>query len=202
LRAWRKPSARAPRSTLSSGLLTALSLAVVTGLSAAVGIVIAREFGRGVETDGFFAAYGVFLVLVLAASACGSPCCRASRAPVPQGRFGSVLASYGLAVALVAVPRSLLGVLAKRLGRAARRRACRRCARATAADALVFLVPAAVAHLYAALAASALAAFDSYATAARGYALGSIARAGVILWRVERGRHRRLRVGDARERAR
>ena len=46
-----------------------MSIAVVTGLSAAVGIVIARKLGRGVETDGFFAAYGVFLVLVLAASA-------------------------------------------------------------------------------------------------------------------------------------
>ncbi|MDQ3065556.1 MAG: hypothetical protein M3R12_00190, partial [Actinomycetota bacterium] len=64
-----KPSARPRRSTLSSGLLTALSASVVTASSALVGVVIARELGRGAETDGFFAAYGVFLVLVLAAGA-------------------------------------------------------------------------------------------------------------------------------------
>src|SRR5687768_1017360 len=58
-----------PRSTAGSGLPTALSLAVVTALSAAVGVLIAREVGRGGEADGFFAAFGVFLVLVLAASA-------------------------------------------------------------------------------------------------------------------------------------
>ena len=58
-------------------------------------------------------------------------------------------------------------------------------ARETAADALVFLVPAAIAHLYAALAASGLAAFDSYGTAAAGYALGSILGLAVILWRVD-----------------
>ena len=48
----------------------------------------------------------------------------------------------------------------------------------------VFLVPAAVAQLYAALAASALAAYDSYGTAAAGYALGSVVGLAVILWRV------------------
>ena len=84
-----KPSARAPRSILSSGLLTALSMAVVTGLSAAVGVVIAREFGRGVETDGFFAAYGVFLVLVLAASAVRVAVLPSLAHARADGRFGS-----------------------------------------------------------------------------------------------------------------
>ena len=107
-----KPSARVPRSTLSSGLLTALSLAVVTGLSAAVGIVIAREFGRGVETDGFFSAYGVFLVLVLAASAVRVAVLPALARAREDGTFGSVFGSYALALAVVAVPALALGVLA------------------------------------------------------------------------------------------
>jgi len=179
-----KPSARAPRSTLSSGLLTALSIAVVTGLSAAVGIVIAREFGRGVETDGFFAAYGVFLVLVLAASAVRVAVLPSLARARAAGSLGSVLASYGLAVALVAVPALLVGMLESRWAADQLAGGLPPSARATAADALVFLIPAAVAHLYAALAASALAAFDSYATAAAGYALGSIAGLAVILWRV------------------
>ena len=49
----------------------------------------------------------------------------------------------------------------------------------------MFLVPAAVAQLFAALCASGLAAFDSYATAAFGYALGSVLGLTVILWRVD-----------------
>ena len=180
-----KPSARAPRSILSSGLLTALSMAVVTGLSAAVGVVIAREFGRGVETDGFFAAYGVFLVLVLAASAIRVAVLPSLARARAAGSFGSVLGSYGLAVALVAVPVLAIGVLESSWAARQLAGGLPPSARETAADALVFLVPAAVAHLYAALAASGLAAFDSYGTAAAGYALGSIVGLAVILWRVD-----------------
>jgi peptidoglycan biosynthesis protein MviN/MurJ (putative lipid II flippase) len=180
-----KPSARAPRSTLSSGLLTALSLAVVTGLSAAVGVVIAREFGLGVETDGFFAAYGVFLVLVLAASAVRIAVLPSLARARAAGSFGSVLGSYVLAVAFVAVPALLVGVFANDWTAAQLAGGLPESAQETAAEALVFLVPAAVAQLYAALAASGLAAYDSYATAAAGYAIGSALGLTVILWRVD-----------------
>ena len=44
--------------SLASAALTATSTLVVTGFAAVVGVVIAREFGRTEETDGFFAAYG------------------------------------------------------------------------------------------------------------------------------------------------
>src|SRR6185312_762787 len=44
-----------------SGLLTGISTAAVLGL------ILARKFGHGVKTDGFFAAYGVYLGLVLVA---------------------------------------------------------------------------------------------------------------------------------------
>ena len=179
-----KPSAGPRRSTLSSGLLTALSLVVVTGLSAAVGVVIAREFGRGAETDGFFAAYGVFLVLVLAAGAVRvavlPPLARARG----EGVFGSVLASYALAVAVVAAPVLAVGVLAGDWAAGVLTGGLPLPASETAAEALLFLVPAAVAHLFAALAASALAAHDSYGTAAAGYALGSVLGLALILWRV------------------
>ena len=46
------------------------------------------------------------------------------------------------------------------------------------------MVPAAVAHLFAGLAASGLAALDDYATAALGYAAGSAAGLALILTRV------------------
>ena len=180
-----KPSARTPRSTLSSGLLTALSTAVVTGLSAAVGVVIAREFGRGEETDGFFAAYGVFLVLVLAASAIRVAVLPRLARAREEGAFGVTLASYSLAVSAVAAPALALGLLASDWTAAQLAGSLPPNAQDTAAEALVFLVPAAVAHLFAALAASALAAFDSYGTAAAGYALGSVIGLALILWRID-----------------
>ena len=58
-------------------------------------------------------------------------------------------------------------------------------ARDVCADALRWLVPAAIAHLFAGLAASGLAALDDYATAALGYALGSTAALTMILTRVD-----------------
>ena len=64
-----KPTVSGRFGSLGSGALTGAALAVQTGLAAVVGIVLAREFGRGAETDGFFAAYGVFIVIVLAAGA-------------------------------------------------------------------------------------------------------------------------------------
>lgn len=179
-----KPSARARRSTLSSGILTAVSLAVVTGLSAAVGVVIAREFGRGVETDGFFAAYGVFLVLVLAASAVRVAVLPSLARARAAGQFGAVFASYALAVTILALPALTLALLAGDWSASMLAGGLPEAAQETAAESLVFLVPAAVAQLYAALAASALAAFDSYATAAVGYVTGSALGLGLILWRV------------------
>jgi len=32
-----------------------------------LGVILSRKFGHGVKTDGFFAAYGVYLALVLVA---------------------------------------------------------------------------------------------------------------------------------------
>ena len=165
--------------------MTAFSLAVVTGLSAAVGVVIARELGRGAETDGFFAAYAVFLVLVLAASAVRVAVLPSLTRARESGAFGNALASYALAVSVVALPALALGVLANDWTAARLTGGLPAIARETAAEALVFLVPAAVAHLFAALAASALAAYDSYATAALGYAAGSILGLALILWRIQ-----------------
>jgi hypothetical protein len=180
-----KPSDRARRSTLSSGILTSLSIAVVTGLSAAVGVVIARKVGRGAETDGFFAAYGVFLVLVLAASAVrASVLPRLARAR-PDGVFGAAFASYAIALACVAVPALALGVGANDWAARQLTAGLPSSAREIAAMSLTFLVPAAVAHIYAALCASGLAAHDSYGTAAVGYALGSVLGLALIVWRID-----------------
>ena len=162
-----------------------MSIAVVTGLSAAVGVVIARKIGRGVETDGFFAAYGVFLVLVLAASAVRAAVLPKLARARREAAFGSLFVSYALAIWIVAAPALLLATLASDWSARQLAAGLPPSAQQVASEALVFLVPAAVAHLFAALAASALAAHDSYVTAAAGYALGSVLGLALILWRID-----------------
>jgi hypothetical protein len=162
-----------------------MSIAVVTGLSAAVGVVIARKIGRGVETDGFFAAYGVFLVLVLAASAVRAAVLPKLARARMEGAFGSLFFSYALAIWVVAAPALLLALFASDWCAGQLAAGLPPSAQNVAAEALVFLVPAAVAHLFAALCASGLAAHNSYATAAAGYALGSVLGLALILWRID-----------------
>ena len=64
-----KRSASTGLGSLATGAVTALAIAVQAGLAAVVGVIIARDLGRTAETDGFFAAYGVFIVVVLASQA-------------------------------------------------------------------------------------------------------------------------------------
>src|SRR5581483_3734248 len=61
--------AKGSPSALSSGAVTAVSTAVINAASAAAAIVLSHRFGRDARTDGLFVAYGVYLVLTLAASA-------------------------------------------------------------------------------------------------------------------------------------
>lgn len=174
------------RTTIArSGLQTALSLATVTGLAAVVGVVIARRFGRGAETDGFFAAYGLFIVLVMAANALRLVVLPRLTRARGQGTLGAETIAYTVSLLPVAVPLLAVsalwsdevgGLLTGSLPPASRE---------AAGTALVWMLPAAVAQLYAGLAASALAALDDYGTAAAGYAAGSVAGLALILLRVD-----------------
>src|SRR5437667_1536622 len=62
-------SPEARRSAVGSGVLTGISTAAVSGSAAVAGAILSRKFGHGVKTDGFFAAYAVYIALVLVASA-------------------------------------------------------------------------------------------------------------------------------------
>jgi hypothetical protein len=171
--------------SLGSGAVTAVALAVQTGLAAVVGIVLGREFGRGPETDGFFAAYGVFVVVVLAANAIRVTVLPAFARARQDGRLGGELAAYGGALTVLLMPLLVVSVVAA--GPVADLLTGDRgaLARDTAADALPWMMLAAVCQVYAGLAASALAAFDDYATAAAGFVLGSVAGLVFILARVD-----------------
>jgi hypothetical protein len=175
-----------PRTTVAkSGLQTALSLATSVGLSGVVGLVIAREFGRGAETDGFFAAYGLFVVLVLAAHAFRVVALPALARAHGERRLAGETATWALALAVLVVPAVLVAALASDAVAGALTGSLPEAARETAGEALVWMVPAAVGQLYGALAASALAALDDYGTAAFGFAAGSVAGLALILALVE-----------------
>ena len=171
--------------SLASAALTAASTLIVTGFAAVVGVVIAHEFGRTEETDGFFAAYGVYIVVVLASQAIRVAVLPSLARARAERRLAGAVAGFATALAVVSLPLLLVGVggagaiadLLTGSGSAATQGVC--------ADALRWLVPAAIAHLFAGLAASGLAALDDYATAALGYALGSTAALTMILTRVD-----------------
>jgi hypothetical protein len=158
---------------LSNGAVTALSTAVISGASAIASILIARRFGRTHETDGFLIAYGVYLVMTLAAAAFRvvvlPPLTRART----DGRLRGELGGFASALALLASPVFLVAVV---VGAAVSGGE----ATDAFAEALPWLVGAGVLQLFAGLAASALAAFDSYGIAAAAYALGAVA--GVALF--------------------
>ena len=161
-------------SALRSGALTGLAQIVLALAAAGAGALLAQKFGRNDETDGFLGAYGVYLVLVLAAQAFRMVVVPDLTVAAAEGRLGAESRAYATAFLALAVPVSVLvAVFSKPLGDLITGSLPQRSAD-IAGRALVILVPAAFGQLLAALAASALAAIDSYGSAAAGFALGGI----------------------------
>src|SRR5262245_18969391 len=163
--------------TVRSGLLTGISTAAVSGSAAVLGVILARKFGHGVKTDGFFAAYGVYLALVLVAGSLRVIVLPRFVTARAAGRLPAEVTTWMVAVAgplllLIVVsivfPDALASVLTSSSAAADQ-----------AAQLMPWVVVSAVAQIYGGLAASALAAVDDYAWAAYGFAIGSIA--GVVL---------------------
>jgi peptidoglycan biosynthesis protein MviN/MurJ (putative lipid II flippase) len=171
--------------SLRSGALTAASLLVVTGVAAAVGVVVAREFGRSTETDGLLAAYGVFIVITVAAQAIRVALLPELARARAGGRLAGELAGFAIAMLVIATPLVLVAELGASPLAELLTGAASGTAHDVAAEALRWMVPAGVAHLFAALAASGLAALDDYGTAAFGYAAGSCAGLTMVLARAE-----------------
>ena len=162
---------------LGSGVLTGISTAAVSGSAAILGVILSRKFGHGVRTDGFFAAYGVYLAVVLVAGALRVVVLPRFVAARAEDRLAHEFGAWtaGLALPLGAVfvlavawPHGLASALSSSAD-----------AREQAAELLPWVVPSAVAQVYGGLVASALAAFDDYVSAAVGFAAGSVC--GVVL---------------------
>jgi putative peptidoglycan lipid II flippase len=168
------------RSALSSGFFTGLSYLTVSVAAALAGAFLAHKFGRNIETDGFMAAYGVYLVLVLGAQAFRMVVVPDLTRAEAEGRLGSEFRAYAIAFVAIAVPATVLAAgFSEFWGELITGRLPKESA-LVAADALPWLIPGAFAQLLAALVASALAARDSYLPAAAGFALGGIA--GVVFF--------------------
>jgi len=163
------------QSAVRSGLVTSLSYVVLSVAGAVAGVYLAHKFGRNDETDGFMGAYGVYLVLVFGAQAFRMVVVPDLTRAAAERRLGGEFGGYAFAVLLVAVPTSVIvAAFPEFFGEVITGRLPHSSA-VIAGDALKWIVPAAFLQLLAALAASALAARDSYAPAAAGFGLGGIA---------------------------
>ena len=169
----------------ASAALTAASTLLVSGFAAIIGVVIAREFGRTDETDGFFAAYGVYIVITLAAQSIRIAVLPALARARDERRLAGTVAGFAAALTVIAVPLLVVGEVAAQPIADLLTGSGSKTAEDACANALRWMIPAAVAHLYVGLAASGLAALDDYATAALGYAAGSAAGLALILNQVD-----------------
>ena len=164
---------------VSSGILTGISTAVVSGTAAAAGVILSRKFGHGVKTDGFFAAYPLYLAVVLVASVVRVIALprfvrahSARRLAGETGTWLAALASPLLAVVVVGIawPNGLAHALTAEPG-----------ARHWAAELLPWIAVSSAAQVVGGLVAAALSAFDDYVTPAAGFAIGSVAGLAVTV---------------------
>ena len=173
------------RSAVRSGLLTGISTAVVSASAALAGAILSRKFGHGVKTDGFFAAYAVYLAVVLVASALRVVVLPEYARARVAGRLGCEVGGWALALAVPLVPAVAVAIAAPHA--VAGLLTTSPAARSSAAELLPWLVPAAAAQVYAGIGASALAALDDYGTAAFAFATGAVAGVAVIAALVDHG---------------
>jgi O-antigen/teichoic acid export membrane protein len=179
-----KPASTRKPCALGSSAVTAAGLAIQTILAATVAVVAGHEFGRSAVTDGFNATYGVFIVVSFAAAAIRVAVIPALARAREEHRLGSEVAAYGLTMTGLSLPLLVLALAASGPVAWLITGAGPAAARDVAADALPWMVVAAVLQLFTGLAASSLAALDNYAIAAGGYALGSAVGLTYILLRV------------------
>src|SRR5437764_13002527 len=105
-------SPEARRSAVGSGVLTGISTAAVSGSAAVAGAILSRKFGHGVKTDGFFAAYAVYIALVLVANALRVVVLPGFARARAEGRLGAEVGTWAAALSLPLAPAVAVAVLA------------------------------------------------------------------------------------------
>ena len=134
-------------------------------------MLLAHRFGRNATTDGFLTAYGVYLVLGLAAQAFRLVVVPKLTRAAADGRLAGETRAWAFAFLTLSVPVCVVAIAARHpIGDALTNNPV---SAHEASRALTFLVPAAFVQLLAALLASSLAALDEYTVAALAWGLGS-----------------------------
>src|SRR5437016_242761 len=95
-------------SALRSGVLTGTGQIVLSLAAAVAAALLAQKFGRSAETDGFLAAYGVYLLLVLAAQAFRMVVVPDLTRAAAEGTLAGESRAYAVAFLTLAVPLSAL----------------------------------------------------------------------------------------------
>lgn len=171
--------------TVRSGLVTGVSTGLVSLSAAGAGVVLSRKFGHGVRTDGFFAAYALYLALVLVASALRVVVLPGFVRAHRDERLGGEVTTWLASLSVPIVPLLVLCICWPDL--VARVLSGNPDARHAAASLLPWLVPAAACQIAAGLFASALAALDDYDTAAAGFGAGAVVGLIAIIALVDHG---------------
>jgi len=180
-----KTSPYSRKSAVRSGLLTGVGQLLASGAAAGAAVLLAHRFGRTAATDGFLAAYGVYMVLGLAAQAFRLVVVPQLTRAAAEGRLAGETRAWAAAFLVLAVPVSVLAVgLRHPLGDALTSNAI---SAHEAARALPFLIPAAFVQLLAALLASSLAALDEYTVAAVAWGFGN--PIGLVVFAALSGSH-------------
>src|SRR5437899_12057265 len=86
-----------------------MSFLALAGAGALAGVYLAHKFGRNDRTDGFMAAYGVYLVLVLGAQAFRIVVVPSLTRAELHDRVAIELGAYAPAVLMLRVPVSASG---------------------------------------------------------------------------------------------
>jgi hypothetical protein len=140
--------------------------------AAGAAVLVAHKFGRSAATDGFFTAYGLYLVLALGAQAFRLVVAPDLTRAADEDRLGAELRAYALSFVLVALPAVVLVIVLR--GQIAGAITGTAPAAHEADRALPFFIVAAFGQLLGALLASALAARGSYGAAAFGFGVGPV----------------------------
>lgn len=171
-------SLRGPRRVARDVALTGLSQSAIMVAGGVLAVLVAAKFGGSAETDGFFAAYGVYSIIVLFAQACRTSVVAIIVAsPNHYRAFDRLLGSAALVFAATGVVFVGLGETFAALATGSLPEA----SRSVATHALLVLWPAAGAQLFAALAAAMLGVLGNFTRAAFAYAAGGITSIAAFL---------------------
>ena len=162
-------------------------------MSIVLGFVVGRVLGRSEETDGFFAAYAVFMVLSLAASSARLVVLPSFASAREVGRLAQEMLASFAALGLVFVPATVVVLVARHPLAELLTGGGSSIAVDTAADNLPWLVAAGLGQVVAGILASALAAFDEYVLPALGYLIASLAGVSLVILTI--GGARTLAIG-------